>query len=143
MPTLKPFDDTCVGGEGAHFAFNCTGGELSHLFVTDLGNQGSSSVLNTGGDTAQQIANLALFSNVQAREYWSGTEFTVPDNDIAWDFRSSSGAQGISGKSTTNFAVGVRPGDVASAAVPVPEPQTLALVLLALGAGAIALKRKA
>jgi len=39
-------------------------------------------VLTTTGDTAQQIANLALFSNVQSFGYWSGTEY-VPNPDLA------------------------------------------------------------
>ena len=136
LPTLTPNDPTCTPGGG--LAFNCTGGELSGLFVTDLGNQGNSSVLDGTGDTAEQIANLAMFSNVNAAVYWSGTELVVPDNDVAWIFNTIAGFQGISGKSTTSYALAVRTGDVAAA---VPEPHTLSLALLALGATLLARKR--
>lgn len=65
--------------------YNCTGGELSHLFVADLGNKANQSVLNQTGDTAQQIANLALFSNVQSYAYWSGLEY-ASNPGYAWSF---------------------------------------------------------
>jgi len=41
LPTLNPLDASCTGGFGVGFGFNCTGGELSRLFVTDLGNKAS------------------------------------------------------------------------------------------------------
>ena len=71
--------------------FGCTGGELSHLFVADLGNKAGESVFNQTGDTAEQKANLALFKNIQVREYWSGTE---PDTTGFWFFSTASGLQG-------------------------------------------------
>ena len=43
-------------------------------FATDLGNK-PDGVLNRFGNTAEQIANLALFSNVQPAGYWSGTQY--------------------------------------------------------------------
>ena len=128
LPTLNPADASCTDF-GVGFGFNCTGGELSRLFVTDLGHQGSSSVLEQLGDTADQIANLALFSNVQASVYWSGTEAQNPD--VAWTFFTFDGFQSNDRKDRALHAVAVRPGDVAAS---VPEPQTLALPLLALGA---------
>jgi hypothetical protein len=116
-----------------------TGGELSGLFVTDLGNKANESVLNQLGDTAEQIANLALFSNVQSYAYWSGTEH-APNPAFAWDFRTFDGSQGFDHKSGALYAVAVRPGDVVTASV--PEPQTLALALLALGATGAASRRR-
>ena len=78
LPTLNPADTTCSsnlnpggGFPNQYFGTGCTGGELSGLFVTDLGNKAGESVLNQVGDTAQQIANLVLFSNVQSFVYWS------------------------------------------------------------------------
>lgn len=48
---------------------------MGHLAYTDLGGKADESVLDQTGDTALEIANLALFSNVQSADYWSGTEF--------------------------------------------------------------------
>ena len=141
LPTLNPADTTCSsnfnpggGFPNQYFGTGCTGGELSGLFVTDLGNKANESVLNQAGDTAQQIANLNLFSNVQSVSYWSGTEY-APNPVSAWVFRTGLGRQGVDIKGSALYAVAVRPGDV-------PEPQTLALALLALGATVVARRRR-
>ena len=141
LPTLNTSDTSCTNifnpGFGfplQYYGYHCTGGELSHLFVTDLGNGIYKSVLNQAGDTAEQIANLALFSNVQSYSYWSGTEY-APHPVGAWNFGTNSGYQSPDYKSTALYAVAVRPGDV-------PEPQTLALALLALGAMAVVRRRR-
>jgi hypothetical protein len=145
LPTLNPADTTCSNsfnpGGGfplQNYGPNCTGGELSGLFVTDLGNKAGESVLNPAGDTPEQIANLALFSNVQSFDYWSGTEY-APNPDAAWVFNSNLGFQGLGGTLIGSYAVAVRPGDVTA---PVAEPQTLTLALLALGATAVARRRR-
>ena len=91
------------------------------------------SVLDQAGDTDEQIANLALFSNVQTNAYWSGTEYAPLQSD-AWFFNVTQGAQAPLTKIGGLFAVAVRPGDVAAS---VPEPQTLALALMALGAAMV------
>ena len=106
--------------------------------VTDLGNKAYESVLNQVGDTAEQIANLALFSNVQSYVYWSGTE-SAPFPAFAWYFSTTNGLQEFGGKVSALYAVAVRPGDVAAS---VPEPQTLALALLALGATMVVRRRR-
>ncbi len=133
LPTLNPADTTCSIG------YDCTGSELSGLFVTDLGNKAFQSVLNPVDDTVEQIANLALFSNVQSTGYWSGLEF-APNPDFAWAFLTFQGSQSVLAKNNGLFAVAVRPGDVVSE---VPEPQTLALMLLALGATAVVRRKRA
>ena len=53
LPTLNPADTTCSnnlnpggGFPNQYFGTGCTGGELSGLFVTDLGNKANESVLN-------------------------------------------------------------------------------------------------
>ena len=144
LPTLNPADTTCgsnstpLGFPTQYYGFNCTGGELSGLFVTDLGNKAGESVLNQVGDTLEQIANFALFSNVQSNYYWSGTEY-APDPGSVWTFTSLFGFQDFGFQTSALYAVAVRPGDVAAA---VPEPQTLALVLLALGATVVARRRR-
>ena len=146
LPTLNPADTTCssnfnpLGGfPTQYFGTGCTGGELSGLFVTDLGNKANESVLNQVGDTLEQIANLALFSNVQSNFYWSGTEYArLPTR--AWNFSTTDGKQSdVYYKDNGFYAVAVRPGDVAAS---VPEPQTLALALLALGATVVVRRRR-
>ena len=72
----------CGGFSQQYCSYDCTGGELSGLFVTDLGNKANESVLNQTGDTAERKANLALFSNMQSRVYWSGTKY-APNPDLA------------------------------------------------------------
>jgi hypothetical protein len=135
LPTLNPSDTTCSGGSGR--GYNCTGGELSHLFVTDLGYNNNGLGVIRSDDTPEQIRNLTLFKNVQPY-YWSGTEFE-PNPRLAWLATTSGGDVGVDNKGIPLYAVAVRPGDVAA---PVPEPQTLALVLLALGATVVARRRR-
>jgi hypothetical protein len=145
LPTLNPSDTSCSDSfdEGApyglqYFGHRCTGGELSGLFVTDLGYNNNGTGLITGDDTAEQIANLALFRNVQSSAYWSGTEY-APDSRDAWGFSTGVGDQLADRKFLALYAVAVRPGDVTAS---VPEPQTLALALLALGATVVARRRR-
>jgi MYXO-CTERM domain-containing protein len=143
LPKLNPLDTTCGahltawGFPDQYYGYNCEGGELSHLFVFDLGNGAGSLLSDTAGDTTTQVNNLALFSNVQSYYYWSGTEY-APDLSFAWVFSTNNGAQDFVDKRGAPYAVAVRPGDVAAA---VPEPQTLALALMALGAAAVARRR--
>jgi hypothetical protein len=145
LPTLNPADTSCSfnfnpggGFPTQYYGYGCTGGELSGLFVTDLGDKANEFVLNQVGDTAEQIANLALFSNVQSSTYWSGTEY-APNPNGAWYFSTFFGFQHYAGKVGVLYAVAVRPGDVAAS---VPEPQSLGLVMLAMSAGLLATKRR-
>lgn len=132
LPTLDAADASCTGGI-AGAGYNCTGGELSGLFVGDLGyNDGP--LLTAADDTPEQTANLALFSHIQAGEYWSGTEWgsgASGGTGLASYFSTSLGYQSHDFLFSAKHVVAVRPGDVTLA---VPEPQTLALTLLALGA---------
>ena len=138
LPTLNPSDTSCTGGFAVGFGYNCTGGELSGLFVTDLGYNSDGFVLIASDDTPEQIANLALFSNVQSLYYWSGTEY-APIPSAAWGFTPDGGYQSAGGKGNASYAVAVRPGDVTTS---VPEPQTLALALLALGATTVVRRKR-
>jgi len=116
-----------------YFGFNCTGSELGHMFYNEFGATAGQSIL-----AGSNAANLALFTNVQSLDYWSGTEY-APNPGDAWVFSSSDGYQGFDSKFSALYAVAVRPGDVAAA---VPEPQTLALALLALGATMVVRRRR-
>lgn len=151
LPTLSSSDTSCSGNFDPGGAFgqqyygnNCTGGELSGLFVTELGYNNNGLGLIASDDTAEQIANQALFANVQATNaYWSGSEY-APDTDAAWVFVTDwqahyAGYQGYSSKGGAFYALAVRSDDVADA---VPEPQTLSLALLALAATAVVRKRR-
>lgn len=140
LPTLEPSDASCSnsfdpggGWPVEYFGFNCTGGELSGLFVTDLGNKGRESVLNPAGDTVEQIANLALFSNVGPNTYWSGTGRPRFASDAMY-FAADLGLQVGGNRGEEKHALAVRSGDVVAQ---VPEPQALALALLAVCAMAI------
>jgi hypothetical protein len=146
LPTLNPLDTSCsgsrtpIGFPTEYLGFNCTGGELSGLLVTELGynNIAQSAAVITSDDTAEQIANLALFSPVRTPRYWSGTEY-VPNTSEAWYIDTIDGYQRSRDKFTAMFAVAVRSGDVAAT---VPEPQSLVLALLALGVAVMVRKRK-
>ena len=53
LPTLNPSDTSCsdnfnpgYGFSQQYYGYDCTGGELSNLFVTDLGNKSGESVLD-------------------------------------------------------------------------------------------------
>jgi hypothetical protein len=146
MPTLNTGDTTCSDSftinpslPRQYVGYHCTGGELSGLFVTDLGNKPNESVLNQAGDTAEQIANLALFSNVQSSFYWSDTVYVGDPASAAFFFITRIGYQGYYAKDFAAYALAVRSGDVAA---DVPEPQTLALALLALCATALTRARR-
>ena len=139
LPTLNPSDTSCSDGSGdVRYGYSCTGGELSRLFVTRLGNKAGESVSIQTGDTGEQIANLALFSNVQSRVYWSSTEY-APNPNLVWHFGTYIGVQYTgAAKSEAFYAVAVRPGNMVSA---VPETQTSVMLLLGLGA-VLALRRR-
>lgn len=120
------------------FGYNCTTSEMGYMFYINLGADQEQSVLNTTGDTAEEIDNLLLFggsvgsdgvvtgSSIQSYVYWSGTEF-APDTSHAWYFYSGFGYQFHVGKDDYGFyAWAVRPGDV-----PLPGAGPLFLSALA------------
>ncbi len=139
LPKLNPSDTTCNDSfNGVYSGYNCTGGELSHLFAVDLGNKAGESVLNPNGDTNIQKANLALFSNVQSFFYWSDTELEKYPT-CALYFYSEGGSQGMGcDKFSLLHALAVSPGDVAA----VPEADTWAMLLAGLGLVGVAARRR-
>ncbi len=113
--------------------FNCTASEIGHMFYADWG-----ATAGNAFSSGTNAANLALFSNVQSFDYWSGTEY-APDTAFAWNFSTLIGHQNFDPKGLGLHAVAVRPGDVPTV---VPEPMTVALVLLG-GAAILGWHRRA
>ncbi len=56
--------------------------ELNYIFTTDLGTQAHTATTDTAGDTAEQVANLALVSNLQTFDYYSSSAF--PNSSYIW-----------------------------------------------------------
>ena len=133
LPTTLQPDAACGSQSGGiSYGYNCTGSEMGHLFYNELGGVAGSSILATHN------ANLALFQNVQSRDYWSGTEY-APNTYVAWYFSTYNGYQNAGYKTSNMFALAVRPGQVAA----VPEPETYAMLLVGLGLlGFMARRRK-
>ena len=123
------------GGFPLQFAgVGCTGSEMGHLLYIDLGASLGSSFL-AGSNTT----NLALFTNMQSANYWTGTAFAPPTpfDRYAWAF-GEGGSQGIGLQSSALYAVAVRPGDVSA----VPEPEFYVMLLAGLGALAVKFRRR-
>jgi len=120
MPLTASLDSTCndnPGGGGSADAqgFDCTGGEMGHLFYDELGGTGATSILNSSDP------DVALFSNItiSGGQHWSGTEFS---SSSAWVFGiegTGGSGQQVHALKGNNFSVlPVRDGDVG--AVPIP-----------------------
>ncbi len=117
LPTINAFDTTCSNSfnPGGGFATeyngtNCTGSPMGYLYYKE-------------GITA---AVPGPFLNIQASDYWSGTEYAPNPTKYAWLKRFDAGDQGLGDKMGAVYAVAIRQGDVAAA---VPEPETYALML--------------
>jgi len=111
---------------------NCAGSEMGHLYYSELGNVDDRNTYNG-------LSNTGDFQNLQASNYWSGTERPIFYN-YAWSFGMNSGDQGVSYKGNHFLAIAVRDGDITV----VPEP--ISSILFVAGgtllAGRRLLKRK-
>jgi len=124
--TLQPDSSCSFQSLGGTFSLgnSCTGSEMGHLFYNELGGTAGSSILSSSDP------DLALFTNIQADGYWSGTEF---DTSNAWYFLMDNGDQNFGHKSDEFplYAWAVRDGgatDPSPSPSQVPEPGTLLLM---------------
>jgi hypothetical protein len=136
LPTTTQPDPTCSvqndagGGDGVQSSGDgCVGSEMGHLFYNELGGEAGQGLLDSTGDTAQELANLAMFTNAMDGLYWSSTTY-APNSGFAWSFFTADGRQGAWNKDFQFNALAVRRGDSTST---VPEPSAAALSALALG----------
>ena len=143
-----PMIDT--GTAGCNFAYSGTdcgynvqtksGGivysEMASLYYDTLGNKGAYNT--SGASQSGTLVNKGDFLNMQSFAYWSGLEY-VPDPSNAWLFSPYGGDQNRIGKTSSLYALAVRPGDVVAA---VPEPATYAMMLLGLSALVVAVRRR-
>lgn len=121
VPTT--YDQTC----SVPASYNCTNSMMGELFYTGLG-------LTAGQSIATSPLASSLFTNIQAVQYWSSTEYLL--NPLgAFGFQSDSGLQGISSKDLTTYAW-------VAYTSPVPEPASLLLLLSGLGLMGYATKRR-
>lgn len=139
--TLRP-DTGCSSQSGA-YGYGCSGSEMGHLFYGEW-----------GGSVMSGDPDVAKFTNIQYRPYWSGTSSPFGGDD-AYVIYLGSGYQTYENKGLLNVAFAVSFGNVGTAtvAVPVPvpepetpvngvpEPQTLALFGLGLLGLAVARRR--
>ena len=106
------------------YGFNCSGGEMGHLWYNTLGN------------TAGFMSNVGDFIDMQFDNYWTATASPFDPAD-AWYFATYNGFQSTLPGANAFVAMAVRDGDVlvgggGGGGGTVPEPGTLVLSALAL-----------
>jgi len=117
-------------GTGPCSGYNCTSSEMGHLFYVDGG-------LSLGQSILTSTTLDDYFTNMKSAVYWSGS-VVAPDPLGAWTFDAGYGSQDAYDKSIYNYAMAVRPGDVAA----VPEADTWAMLLAGLGLVGVATRRR-
>ena len=125
LPLSAFADAGCPGALG----FGCVGSQMGHLFHERLGGAPGESVFNASGDSADELAALALFPALSEGWFWS---WQVADDGAgtAFAFHFGTGEQAIRDTSLAGGVLLVHAGDLGPSQ-PVPEPPTLPLVLAA------------
>ncbi|MGK2951033.1 MAG: Lcl domain-containing protein [Thiobacillus sp.] len=104
LPTTLQPDTSCEFQSGViSYGYNCTGSEMGHLFYSELGGVAGVSILNSSD------LDLSKFTNLQANNYWSGTEY-APNTGNAWNFNFNNGNQNANNKNNGFYALAVSPG---------------------------------
>jgi hypothetical protein len=115
--------------------------EMASLWYDTLGNTPYTTTAGTYPQPGYGLTHTGDFQNLQSFEYWSGLE-SAPYSINAWFFNTRVGYQhNFLEKTSSLYALAVRPGDVLVS--PVPEPETYALMLAGLAVVGAAAKRKA
>src|SRR6185369_1282496 len=111
LPTTQQPDPSCTAQDVANHTssgFSCTGGEMGHLFYSELGGSNNTAI------SGVHNASYNFFRNLQDGTYWSDTTYSV-DTPAAWVFQFQNGSQTTGAKPTSAFFVlAVLSGDVAS-----------------------------
>jgi hypothetical protein len=111
-PWVYGDDGTTTGG------WNITTSEMGHLYYESLGN------LPRKVDFENGLQNTGPFNNLQAYDYWSGTQYSGYPS-AAWFFNFNTGYQEFKNMSDPmTFSLSVRSAEVS----PVPEPATMLLL---------------
>jgi len=117
LPTTLDPDSSCVELESIEgpYDYYCSGSEMGHLFYTELG-----AVPIIPSNSAVFGPDLALFSNLQRKNYWSSTEAAVDaifpscTSNCVWDFDFKNGIQTGYRRGFRFYALAVHPGDIGS-----------------------------
>lgn len=124
--TYSPAGDTDVG-----YNITSPNSELAYMFKVNLANLSHYNADGTQSGcfttTSNCLDNTGPFENLQAAEYWSGTEYAAHQNS-AWSFGMHYGDQRANGTEHIFYAWAVRDGDVAA----IPEPETYTMLLAGL-----------
>lgn len=105
------------------------GDEFVELFYQEL-----------GGTAGNIIPKTATFDNEEkALLFWTGTEYAIDPDRVAWFFATAWGQQDLAIKSSERWFVwAVSPGQISA----VPEPNSVAMLLAGLGLMTGAVRRK-
>jgi hypothetical protein len=115
-------DAGCPGAEG----FGCIESQMGRLFYQQLGGQPGTSVFDSSGDSAQEIAAVALMPALTDGWFWS-RQVADDGSNTAFAFNFGTGEQGIYETHLWGRALLVHAGQLGTP--PIDEPSTLSMLL--------------